>query len=111
MENLAQLDCSEDTKNIQNHMNEKFQAFMEQYSIDNKIEDKNRNLVINLFQQKFKYEIPRLEHLSYIEGQFCCKEMFESFNFDNFVFLMCSIFHERSIVFVSQNQRSISVNM
>jgi hypothetical protein len=37
--------------------------------------------------------------------------MFESFNFDNFVFLLCSMFHERSIVFVSEKLRNISINM
>ena len=69
------------------------------------------NLSFNFLDTKFTYMIPFVDSLSFMEGEYCFDSILENMTFENFVFTLMSILHERSIIYISKNLRTLSNTM
>ena len=76
-----------------------------------KIPQNFKKVQFSFMEQLFYYQVPEISMLSFIDGEFCCKNFLGALSFDNFLFIFLSIFHERSLIFVSEDMKLISSSM
>ena len=69
------------------------------------------DLEITVFDKEIVYELPELDQVSYLPTLYSAKACIANLAFEDFLFIYFSIFHERTVVFVSESRAHISSTM
>jgi len=68
-------------------------------------------LEVSIFDHKISFDLEAISSISLLPALYSGKSVLEKLTFEDFYFIFLSIFHEKSIVFVSESRKLLSQSM
>ena len=107
-ENLEDIDSALTSEIIETHVMKQVAVnFMNTQIPGSDVSD----LIVSVFDKEIVYELPELDQVSFLPTLYSAKACISNLTFEDFLFIYFSIFHERSIVFISESRTHISSTM